>query len=685
MRRLLKMWGLWPWQREGRRAPDRSLFPFIRNLARRAALASVISALAGAAFAGSGAEDPPDLTGLSLEELAEVDIVYAASKRPQSEREVPSFVTVLTADQIRQFGWRTLADALRSLPSFYVTDDRNYSYVGVRGFNRPGDYSTRILLLLDGLRTNNNIYDQAFIGAEFPLDVDLIDRIEVIRGPGASMYGNSAFFAVVNVVSKRGRQVQGAEAAAGIGGFGARGARATWGKRYADGFDVLASASLGGKDGERLYFPEFDTPETNHGISEGNDSEAFRSLFLSLGKNGFELEAAHAWHRKGIPTAAFETNFNDPRSRTWDESTLVQLRHDHSIGSELSLSEHLNYGRYAYSGHYAYGSDNSPDSALGESWGFDTHGTWSGLPRQVLTFGGEYQDNFKQDQKAYETPSSAPMMDLHDSDHRWALFLQDEVTLHRGVVLYAGLRHDNALELSGRWSPRFGLVAELNPATTVKLLYGQAFRAPNEYEQDYSAYDYVPNPDLRPETIRTFEAVLERQLGPGLRVTAAAFDNSIRNLISFEIDPGISQFRNVESIDSRGLEVVAEARRGRSSLRASYSYQRTLDRSTRALLTNSPRHMAKLNLGLPLGSRFAAGIESQYLSSRGTLAGGRVDGGLLTNLTLSIPRLFHGLGATATVYNLFDRRYADPGSEEHVQDAIPQARRSFRIQLIGRF
>ena len=73
---------------------------------------------------------------------------------------------------------------LRSVRGFYTTYDRNYSYVGIRGFARPGDYNTRVLLLVDGHRLNDGIYDMAPIGTDFPIDVSLIERVEVIRGPG---------------------------------------------------------------------------------------------------------------------------------------------------------------------------------------------------------------------------------------------------------------------------------------------------------------------------------------------------------------------------------------------------------------------------------------------------------------------------------------------------------------------
>ena len=134
----------------------------------------------------------------------EVETVFGASKREQRVTEAPSSVTILTAHDIRTFGWRTLADALGSVRGFYTTYDRNYTYVGVRGFGRPSDYNNRVLVLVNGHRFNDNVYDQALIGTEFPIDLALVERIEIIRGPGSALYGSSAFFAVINIVLRRG-------------------------------------------------------------------------------------------------------------------------------------------------------------------------------------------------------------------------------------------------------------------------------------------------------------------------------------------------------------------------------------------------------------------------------------------------------------------------------------------------
>jgi len=90
-------------------------------------------------------KDLKDLSQLSLEELMnlKVDTVYGASKFEQKVTEAPSSVTIITADEIQKYGYRTVSDLLQSVPGFYVTNDRNYSYIGVEGISRPTDYNTR--------------------------------------------------------------------------------------------------------------------------------------------------------------------------------------------------------------------------------------------------------------------------------------------------------------------------------------------------------------------------------------------------------------------------------------------------------------------------------------------------------------------------------------------------------------
>src|SRR6185295_13790896 len=106
--------------------------------------------------AAARAQTPPHLPDLELEELLGVNVqrVFGAADRLQPVTEAPSSVTIVTAEDIGRYGYRTLAEILRGVRGFYVSGDRNYSYVGVRGFGRPGDYNSRVLLLVNGHKIN---------------------------------------------------------------------------------------------------------------------------------------------------------------------------------------------------------------------------------------------------------------------------------------------------------------------------------------------------------------------------------------------------------------------------------------------------------------------------------------------------------------------------------------------------
>jgi len=147
-------------------------------------------------------------------------MVTGVSRRPLPLSETPSSVTVIPAAEISAMGYRTLGEALRWVRGLFVTDDRNYTFLGVRGLQRPGDYNNKILLTLDGHSLNGAVYGDAAFGTEQGIDLEQVERIEVVRGPGSTIYGSYAALAVVNVVTRRAQSEPGTRFDLRAGGAG---------------------------------------------------------------------------------------------------------------------------------------------------------------------------------------------------------------------------------------------------------------------------------------------------------------------------------------------------------------------------------------------------------------------------------------------------------------------------------
>ncbi|MBM3263271.1 MAG: TonB-dependent receptor [candidate division Zixibacteria bacterium] len=197
------------------------------------------------------------------------------------------------------------------------------------------------------------------------------------------------------------------------------------------------------------------------------------------------------------------------------------------------------------------------------------------------------------------------------------------------------------------------------------------------------------NPNLGLERIHSGELIWEQGIGPYLQATAAGFLYRIDGLISQVEDPanGLLVYRNLERIETYGMEMELEGQaspglRGR----ASYSFQRIPDVFKGRHLTNSPEHLFKWNLAVPVPrTGVIAGMEFQYVSRRATEAGGWAPQYHTTHLTVTRDNILPHVDVTASVYNLFGNRIRHPGTGEHLQELIEQDGRTARARLTFRF
>lgn len=670
--------------------------PAARLRSRRAPLlALLIGLLAGQAAARPLAD--AEASQLPLDRLLEIE-VYSASDYARRISGAPASASIVTADEIRAHGYRNLADILRSLPGLHLAYDRNYSYLASRGFGTVGDWNSRVLFMLDGHRVNENVYDGAYIGNDFILDVELIDRVEYVAGPAAAMlYGNNAFFGAVNVITKSGKQLAGGELALGVGGGATRDARLSYGRRLDNGLDVLLSASGLDSDGRDLAMPEYG------GTAHDLDHERARRLFARVGGGGLKLQMAHAERRKGIPNASYAQLFDDARSRTDEAQSSLDLSYDHALGDESAVSGRLYYGHYAYNGDYAYADAAAPtgsavyrDSAHGRWWGLDLKYVGARVAGHKLLVGLDYQRDLRRDQRSIHLGQAVRLDDRRDGS-QWGIYFHDEIALGERLTLDVGARHDRPWIGGSELNPRLGLIWRWRADTTLKALYGSAFRPPDVFELYYSGDElYQPNPGLGPERIKTHELVLERGLGGGGRLKATLFRNHIRDLIDYVPRGGADarlgtpddsfSLANTGKARSAGLELgIKQALRGDGHLRASYTGQRARadDGHTPE---NSPRHLVKLNWRQPLHAGLRAGLEIQHVGARRSYAGTRVGGATLANLTLGGLRPSRDSELSLTVFNLFDRRHADPAADFHAPlDRIRQDGREWHLRLLLRF
>jgi outer membrane receptor for ferrienterochelin and colicin len=661
---------------------------------------------------------PNDETKLEIV-LTRSEEVNAASRATETVEEAPSSVSIVRSEELRGMSYPTIAEALRGVRGVYVSDDRSYAAVGFRGLGRLGNYGNRVLVLLDGQPTNDDWIGSSYVGNDARTDLEDIERIEVVRGPGSVLYGTNAFSGVINLVTRDVAKTSG-EVGVGTSEYGAARGRARLNLRLSDDSTVWLSVAAAKGSGRDFYFPEYaDVPGL---AGNARDLDGFKSGTVN-GRFTYKSLTA-MWllnsRNKSSPTGVYDTNFGDPRLQQVDTRGLLEVRFEPKVSNAVQLMSRVHANFYNFRGFYPLADGLERDR-------FD--GTWFGVEQRVVfqlpsrlrfTVGGEAQFHTQ----VHETVAQAGATYLDDNPTyqvQAGYFLAD-IPIGSAVHLSAGSRLDRYSTFGTSNNPRIALIARPYDGGNLKIMGGKAFRAPSIYELSYNdgGNTQVASPNLKPESIYSGEIEFSHRFSPTVSTVVSAYGNVVDGLIltrgGTAADPmtmtpaGLLHYEN-STAPVLTLGGEAEIRRDWRQgwmLSVSYSAQHSRYLPSNSLsdvfgssenaafrrVPNAPEQLASFRGAAPLlsrallattrisieGPRFDRHDESDDPVPQGT-----TDTAVIWDFILSGEEQRWGLRYSFGLYNAFDWRYTVPVSNEFRQNTIVQNGRTVLATVNAQF
>lgn len=626
----------------------------------RSLLSVILAVAASHVVAGSAVDRSIDLVDRPFEELLETEVTGAASF-VREVTDAPSAVSVVTAEDIKRFGYRTLAEVLENLPGLALDFDGSYYYLGARGYGLPGQYFGRFMLLIDGYPAADNFYNQTYLGDDGLLDVSLIDRVEYAPGPGAGVYGNNAFLGVIHVFTRKGRDIDGGELAASWGTHNDRKTRLNLGGRTGEGADWVFSVAARERDVKSWSLAEFPRHPSND-----------QKLFFKARHGGWWVETALA-HRELRES---------PASKNTDSYAFWQLGHDVDW-RDWRATFRVYQGDYDYGFKWFEDGVRSTDTAGGAWWGGQAQFATSAWVGHRVAAGLEYRADQRLRTK-FEEFAEADGAQLSSSvtpgnrARNLGVYVQDEIQLSPSLDLSLALRHDRRFDGQkhvARTNPRLALVYRPGADTTLKFSHGTASRWSSWDEIRYELGDGV-------EKVRTTELVADwRWPALGLRTVGSVYSYRMSDLLASNWVPGLTHY------SFTGVELALEWRWHAAAIKASYARQRARENDGAGLF-NSPGDMGKVQVSLPFAAdHWRASLALRAVGERASELRVAIPGYMVADLTFLGRNVIGGLDLTFGVRNLFDRSYGSAvnpafGDERgaYVRDG-----RTYWLQLEYRF
>lgn len=632
------------------------------------------------------AEDAPSSSATVMAAAtAEEDVVVGAAKREQSLGNVASAVTVITADRIRRFGYRTVAEALSGVAGVYIQDTRLTSSVGIRGLQIPGGFNSRILVLVDGATVNEAWGAFGGVGFDGLVSIDDIARIEVIRGPVGAVYGTNAFFAIINIVTRG--ALEGSKAWGRIGINSITGVVGTAG--FAQG-DVNAQIR-----GSVLAMSRFGESSTIPAISSAPlEGDGANTLIAAVvGQSGGSFGQVRAYRSKrDSPFAPYDSDpAKVPPYSLYNYQLLLEGGHTREVTKRLTVSARGYLNLYRYADRIYNPDDVFLDYGDAKTFGAEVRGHYElrADGKLGVTAGLEANQNYTKSRAFTEGMESTGVVVPLDFNIE-GVYSELDAQPTDWLGFTGGIRFDRNSAIESRFSPRAAVFLAQPEKYGLKLLYAEGFRNPSAFEGYFAdGVDFSANANIQSERIRSFEAVLWAKPVAGLSTRFSGFTWDARDLIEQRPDPAddtLLQFQNVGRYITQGVELEASyrnstgwyafgggaiARVGSADGDEAVKYGDVFD---------APVVTASAGLSTPkLWDRAHLSLEGVLLGKRATRDGSDSPAWTGLNATIYVPNLA-GFDLTAGVRNLVGKRDQVPAPADY--DRFPDASTTIVIPKI---
>jgi len=637
-------------------------------------------------------------------------LLSIATKRNISIREAPAIASVIQSDEIRDMGARNLMDVMKMVPGFVITVNERGAYqFEVRGIGTT--FSEKVLLMIDGHAVNKNYVGSPFLYLYQDMPVEHIERIEIVRGPGSALYGSNAFSASINIVTKKAIEANGVELKASLGSFNDKKLNAMFGKIFDSGLQLFVNAHYAQKDDSDITITEDCISATTSFCTGG--PAPFSAFSLAPGEANTQAQKTNLFTELIYENWTFKGEYLETKPGDYlgfafalaeDDSwgTLKNiwgdLTYNKKFSDKISTNVRIYYNYFEQDANLKLFPPNAPipgsymigkPHVENDTYGLEVQFDYDLNQNHHLIVGTLYEST-KQSNVTHENNFGGTNFNLDGASRDiTALYMQDEWSYSDSLTFTGGFRYDNYSDFGSTINPRAGVVWSYNKSTDMKLLYGSAFRAPNNVEL-YNAGNpsVVGNPDLKPEETQTYEFELSHRMTKVLSGNISLFRNEIEDLIVV-VPP---MYTNLGDIRVDGMELGVNLQfSGTNYVRAAYTYQDATDKSTKTDLPSVPKQHASISINYALSPNWTAHTDLLWIGKRGRFTGDtRADVPAYTTVdaALTANDLYENISMQFTVHNLFDEQYVDPdssGAIAFIPNDFPREGRVFMANATYKF